>query len=45
MGRFLLPENGPVNVAQIVGNAKLGGVVSCILNYYRHIDRIDNLRH
>ena len=39
LGRFLLPENGPVNVAQIVGNAKLGGVVSCILNYYRHIDR------
>ncbi len=29
----------PVRVAQIVGNARLGGVVSCLMNYYRHIDK------
>ena len=40
MGRFLLPcGNGRLRAAQIVGNAKLGGVVSSILNYYSHIDR------
>ena len=39
MGRFLLPcGNGRLRAAQIVGNAKLGGVVSSILNYYSHID-------
>ena len=39
MGRFVLPEKYPVNVAQIVGNAQLGGVVSCLLNYYRYVDK------
>ena len=40
MGRFLLPRgNDRLRAAQIVGNAKLGGVVSSILNYYSHIDR------
>lgn len=40
MGRFLLPRgNDRLKAAQIVGNAKLGGVVSSILNYYSHIDR------
>lgn len=31
--------SGRVRIAQIVGNAKLGGVISCVLNYYRHMDR------
>ncbi len=31
--------SGRIRIAQIVGNAKLGGVVSCVLNYYRHMDR------
>ena len=39
MGRIFLPEAGPANVAQIVGNAQLGGVVSCLLNYYRYVDK------
>ena len=28
-----------IKVAQIVGNASCGGVISCLMNYYRHIDR------
>lgn len=28
-----------IKVAQIVGDAKLGGVIRCVLNYYRAIDR------
>ncbi len=28
-----------IKIAQIVGNATTGGVISCILNFYRHIDR------
>ena len=28
-----------IRVAQIVGNSKTGGVVSCVMNYYRNIDR------
>lgn len=40
MGRFLFPpQGGRLRAAQIVGNAKLGGVVSSILNYYSHVDR------
>lgn len=40
MGRFSLrrSEDGRLKAAQIIGNASLGGVVSCILNYYRHAD-------
>ncbi len=29
----------PIRILQIVGNARLGGVVTCLLNYFRHIDR------
>ena len=28
-----------IKVAQIVGDATTGGVISCVLNFYRHIDR------
>ena len=28
-----------IKIAQIVGNATTGGVISCVLNFYRHIDR------
>ena len=28
-----------IKVAQIVGNSKTGGVLSCVMNYYRNIDR------
>lgn len=31
-------QNKKINVLQIVGNARLGGVASCVLNYYRHTD-------
>ena len=27
-----------INVLQIVGNARIGGVAACLLNYYRHSD-------
>ncbi|MBR4800959.1 MAG: glycosyltransferase family 1 protein [Clostridia bacterium] len=30
-----------IKVAQIVGDATTGGVISCVLNFYRHIDRDD----
>lgn len=33
------PAAGRLKAAQIVGNAKLGGVISCVLNYYEHMDR------
>lgn len=33
------PESGRIPVAQIIGNASLGGVAACILNYYSHMDR------
>ena len=39
MGRIFLPEGRPAAVAQIVGNAQLGGVVSCLLNYYWYVDK------
>ncbi len=41
MGRFLLQsaEDGRQKIAQIVGNARIGGVVECVLNYYRFADR------
>ena len=31
-------QNNKINVLQVVGNARLGGVASCLLNYYRHTD-------
>ena len=34
-----LTKDGRIKVMQIVGNARLGGVVSCVLNYYLHMDR------
>ena len=41
MGRFALSpaEDGRIKAAQIVGNARMGGVVSCVMNYYSHMDR------
>lgn len=30
--------NKPIKIAQVVGNAKTGGVISCVLNFYRNID-------
>ena len=32
-------EDGRIKVAQIIGNAALGGVAACLLNYYRFMDR------
>lgn len=32
-------ENDILKIAQVIGNAKSGGVISCVLNFYRHIDR------
>ena len=32
-------EDGRRKAAQIVGNTRIGGVVSCVLNYYRFMDR------
>lgn len=32
-------EEKIIRVAQIIGNASTGGVESCIMNYYRNIDR------
>lgn len=31
-------QDGKINVLQIVGNARLGGVASCLLNYFRRAD-------
>ncbi len=28
-----------IRVAQIIGNSSCGGVISCLMNYYRYIDR------
>lgn len=28
-----------IKIAQVVGNAKTGGVISCMLNFYRNVDR------
>jgi glycosyltransferase EpsF len=28
-----------IRIAQVIGNAKTGGVISCVLNFYRNIDR------
>ncbi len=28
-----------IKIAQVVGNARAGGVISCVLNFYRNIDR------
>ncbi|MBO4540195.1 MAG: glycosyltransferase [Clostridia bacterium] len=28
-----------IKIAQIIGNSSCGGVISCLMNYYRHIDR------
>lgn len=32
-------ENGKIKVAQVIGAAFDGGVESCIMNYYTHVDR------
>lgn len=32
-------EKRKIKIAEIVGNATTGGVISCVLNFYRHIDR------
>ena len=32
-------EDGRWKAAQIVGNTRIGGVVSCVLNYYKFMDR------
>ena len=32
-------EDGRRKAAQIIGNARIGGVVSCVLNYYKFMDR------
>lgn len=32
-------EDGRLKAAQIVGNTRIGGVVSCVLNYYKFMDR------
>lgn len=29
----------PIKIAQIIGNARSGGVISCVLNFYKNIDR------
>lgn len=34
-----MPVKNKIKVAQVVGNAKTGGVISCVLNFYRNIDR------
>lgn len=31
--------NQKIKIAQVVGNARAGGVISCVLNFYRNIDR------
>lgn len=31
--------DGKMKIAQVVGNAALGGVSSCVFNYYKHIDK------
>lgn len=31
--------DGKLKIAQVVGNAALGGVSSCVFNYYKHVDR------
>lgn len=35
----MVPSSGKIRIAQVVGNAKTGGVISCVLNFYRNIDR------
>ena len=32
-------EERKIRIAEIVGNATTGGVISCVLNFYRHVDR------
>ncbi|HOB63692.1 MAG TPA: glycosyltransferase [Clostridia bacterium] len=32
-------KKGKIKIAQVVGNAKTGGVISCVINFYRNIDR------
>ena len=41
MGAFTAGRtaDGRIRTAQIIGNAALGGVAACALNYYRHADR------
>lgn len=28
-----------IKIAQVIGNAKTGGVVNCVLNFWRHVDK------
>lgn len=37
--RKILETQKAIKIAQVIGNAQSGGVVSCILNFYRNIDR------
>lgn len=41
MNHFVLrhTQDGRLKAAQIVGNTRIGGVVSCVLNYYKFMDR------
>lgn len=32
-------NNGKIKVIHLIGNAELGGVANCVMNYYRNIDR------
>lgn len=34
-----MEKNEKLKIAQVVGNAKTGGVISCVLNFYRNVDR------
>lgn len=34
-----MTDNKKIKIAQVVGNASCGGVISCVLNFYRNIDR------
>ena len=31
-------EGKKIKIAQVIGNAKAGGVINCVMNYFRHID-------
>lgn len=34
-----MKTNRKIKIAQVVGNSRAGGVISCVLNFYRNIDR------
>ena len=31
-------EGKKIKIAQVIGNAKVGGVINCVMNYFRNID-------